>query len=54
MCLYLAEGYKRHRNYVSVCNSDPTVVVLCNEWISRLASGKLDYGVQYHADQDLD
>jgi hypothetical protein len=54
VCLYLAEGYKRHRNYVSVCNSDPAVVALCNAWISRLASGKLDYGVQYHVDQDLD
>ena len=53
VCLYLAEGYKRQRNYVSVCNSDPAVVVLCNTWISRLAAGKLDYGVQYHADQDL-
>jgi hypothetical protein len=29
-------------------------VVLCNAWISRLATGKLDYAVQYHADQDLD
>jgi hypothetical protein len=54
VCLYIAEGYKRHRNYASVCNSDPTVVVLCHEWMRRLATGKLDYGVQYHADQDLD
>jgi hypothetical protein len=29
-------------------------VVLCNAWISRPATGKLDYAVQYHADQDLD
>jgi hypothetical protein len=36
VCLYLAEGYKRNRNVVSVCNSDPTVVVLCNRWIRRL------------------
>ena len=54
VCLYLAEGYKRHRDYVSVCNSDPAVVVLCNAWFSRLATGKRDYGVQSHADQDLD
>src|SRR3954471_4659449 len=39
VCLSLAEGYKRHRNYVSVCNSDPAVVVLCNAWIRRLATG---------------
>jgi hypothetical protein len=54
VCLYLAEGYKRHRNYVSVCNSDPAVVVLCNTWLQRVATGKLEYWVQYHADQDLD
>jgi hypothetical protein len=54
VCLYLAEGYKRHRNYVAVGNSDPAVVVLCNAWLRRLTTGTLDYGVQYHADQDLD
>jgi transcriptional regulator with XRE-family HTH domain len=54
VCLYLAEGFKRNRNTVSVCNSDPTVVVLCNAWICRLSSNTTDYWVQYHADQDLD
>jgi hypothetical protein len=54
VCLYPAEGSKRHRNYVSVCNSDPAVVVLCNAWLRRLSARTLDYGVQYHADQDLD
>jgi transcriptional regulator with XRE-family HTH domain len=54
VCMYLAEGYQRHRNYASVCNSDPTVVVLCHGWMGRLSTGTLDYGVQYHADQDLD
>jgi len=54
VCLYLAEGFKRNRNTVSVCNSDPPVVVLCNAWICRLSSNTADYWVQYHADQDLD
>jgi transcriptional regulator with XRE-family HTH domain len=54
VCLYLAEGYKRSRNTVSVCNSDPTVVVLCDQWIRRLSVREPDYSVQYHADQDLD
>ena len=54
MNLYLAEGYKRNRNCVSVANSDPAVVKLCTRWLRRLSSGKPDYGVQYHADQDLD
>ena len=54
VCLYIAEGYKRNRNAVSVCNSDPAVVVLCDRWIRRLPSAPVDYRVQYHADQDLD
>jgi hypothetical protein len=52
--LYLAEGYKRSRNSVSVCNSDPAVVVLCDRWLRRLAVRMPAYSVQYHADQDGD
>ena len=52
--LYLAEGYKRSRNSVSVCNSDPAVIVLCDRWIRRLSTRTPDYRVQYHADQDFD
>ena len=36
ICLYMAEGYKRSRNTVAVCNSDPTIVVLCARWIRRV------------------
>ena len=53
VCLYLAEGSKRRRNGVSVCNSDPAVVKLCDEWLRRLSSKRRDYAIQYHADQDL-
>src|SRR3954470_12938234 len=38
VCLYIAEGYKRNRNTVSVCNSDPAVVVVCDRWLRRLSS----------------
>jgi transcriptional regulator with XRE-family HTH domain len=54
VCLYIAEGYKRNRNTVSVCNSDPAVVVLCDRWVRRLSSATPAYRVQYHADQDFD
>jgi transcriptional regulator with XRE-family HTH domain len=54
VCLYIAEGYKRSRNAVSVCNSDPAVMVLCNRWIRRLSSATPGYRVQYHADQSFD
>ncbi len=46
--LYVAEGYKRSRNHVSICNSDPAVVALANRWISRLGGNKVAYSVQYH------
>jgi hypothetical protein len=54
VCLYIAEGYKRNRHTVSVCNSDPAVVVVCNRWLRRLSSATPAYRVQYHADQDFD
>jgi hypothetical protein len=54
VCLYIAEGYKRSRNTVSVCNSDPAVVILCNRWLRRLTSATPAYRVQYHADQDFE
>ncbi len=31
ICLYMAEGSKRSRNTVAVCNSDPTIVVLVRQ-----------------------
>ena len=54
VCLYLAEGSKRDRNRVSVCNSDPAIVRLCDAWLRRLSSKRLVYSIQYHADQDLE
>ena len=55
ICLYLAEGFKRNRNTVSIANSDPTVLVVSQNWLRRLSPDKrLKYAIQYHADQDLD
>jgi AcrR family transcriptional regulator len=51
--LFIAEGYKRNRNVVSVANSDPAVIAIADRWIRRLSRNKLTYWVQYHADQDL-
>jgi hypothetical protein len=53
VCLYMAEGYKRSRNTVGVCNSDPAIVTLCARWVRRFARNPVKYSVQYHADQDL-
>jgi hypothetical protein len=53
VCLYIAEGYKRNRNRVSVANSDPSVVLVCTRWIRRFARNPVTFSLQYHADQDL-
>lgn len=54
VCLYLAEGYKRNRNVVSLCNSDPAVIVLATRWIRGTSSNAVTFRLQYHADQDPD
>ena len=54
LCLYMAEGSKRARNTVAVCNSDPRIVVLCASWIRRFTRNAIRYSIQYHADQDLE
>jgi AcrR family transcriptional regulator len=54
LCLYMAEGTKRARNTVAVCNSDPRIVVLCASWIRRFTHNAMRYSIQYHADQDLE
>jgi hypothetical protein len=54
VCLYIAEGYKRDRNRVSIGNSDAAVVEIANTWITRFARNRVWYRVQYHADQDFE
>ena len=52
--LYIAEGYKRSRNRVSLCNSDPATMRLADGWLGRLSDRPRFYWLQHHADQDLD
>jgi transcriptional regulator with XRE-family HTH domain len=54
VCLYIAEGSRRDRNRVEVCNSDVAVITVCHEWIGRLSSKPRRYSIQYHADQELE
>jgi hypothetical protein len=54
LCLYIAEGSKRDRNRVEVCNSDIAVITVCHDWLCRLSSKPRTYAIRYHADQDLD
>jgi len=53
VCLYIAEGYKRDRNTVSICNSDLAVMKLSRRWLIAFSHRPLVYALQYHADQDL-
>jgi hypothetical protein len=50
--LYMAEGYKRSRNVVSLANSDPAIIRVADQWIRRFAENPVTYAIQYHADQD--
>ena len=54
MNLYVAEGSKRNRNVVAICNSDPAVVRLANRWLRHLSGKAVGYRLQYHRDQDPD
>lgn len=51
--LYIAEGYKRNRNVVSICNSDAPVMKIGTLWIRRFSRRPLRFSVQVHTDQDL-
>ena len=50
--LYMAEGYKRSRNVVSLANSDPAIIRVADQWIRCFAQNPVTYAIQYHADQD--
>ena len=54
VCMYIGEGYKRRRNQVALCNSDPAVVKLAQTWIKRFSINPVKYSIQHHADQSLD
>src|ERR1700747_2329980 len=53
VCLYIAEGYKRSRNEVAICNSDVAVLRLSLSWLRRLTTKAIGFSIQFHADQDL-
>lgn len=53
--LYLAEGYRKNRNQVSLANSNPHIVVFAHLCMRRLSTNShFRYSFQYHADQDPD
>jgi len=54
VCMYIGEGSKRNRNTVAICNSDPAVMALAHGWILRLATNKVRYAIQFHADQSIE
>ena len=50
--LYVAEGYKRGRNDLSVANSDVKVVAICYYWMKKFSKRKVGFYIQTHADLD--
>lgn len=51
--LFIAEGSKRNRHAVAICNSDPAVLAVALTWMERMTGATFDFRIQYHADQDL-
>jgi hypothetical protein len=51
---HIAEGSKRDRNVVGICNSDERVVAMATGWPRALSRKQLRFAIQDHADQDLD
>lgn len=49
--LYMAEGTKRNRNQVSFVNSDVSMMILANHWITQFTDNKIAYRLQYHVDE---
>jgi transcriptional regulator with XRE-family HTH domain len=54
VALYIAEGFKRNRNCVSIANSDAAVMAVAVNWLPRLTERPMQFSIQHHADQDLD
>jgi hypothetical protein len=52
VCIYIGEGFKRNRNVVSICNSDPAVVRLGANWLCKLTEHPIQFSFQHHEDQD--
>jgi hypothetical protein len=51
--LYIAEGFKRNRNRVSIGNSDARIVAMATGWLRAFSAKPPTFELQYHADQDL-
>jgi Helix-turn-helix len=52
VCMYIGEGFKRDRNVVSICNSDPAVIRLGAHWIRRFTEHPVAFAFQHHTDQN--
>jgi hypothetical protein len=51
--LYAAEGFKRDRNRVEICNSNPSIVHIAHRHIVELSnSANIQYRLQCHIDND--
>jgi len=51
--MYIAEGSKRQRHSVEICNSDDAVLRLATARMRRLSDKPPLFSIQHHADQDI-
>jgi hypothetical protein len=52
--LYLTEGYRKCRNHVNICNSNPAIIAFSFKWLQKHTSKKPHISVRLHPDSDVD
>lgn len=52
--VFLTEGYRKGRHGVSMCNSNPKIVILTTNWLRKLSTKEVRGHLQYQADQNVE
>jgi len=52
--LYMTEGYRKTRNIVSICNSNPSIVSFSYRWLQRHTTKAPRFIVRLHPDSDAE
>ncbi len=50
---YMCEGYRKTRNTVKICNSNPSIVKLSYNWMIANTTNKLRINLTYYEDHDI-
>jgi len=52
--MYMGEGFRRNRNVVKICNSNPTIMLMSHRVMRRESEKhRFEYALMYHTDNDI-